>query len=431
MNCPKCGKPNAEERLFCGFCGSPLNTPEDAAPAHDAERALYGRPEPSPSQGARQSEVRQPEARQPEVRQPEVRQPEARQSAAQEPPPLSRAARRALRRAQEPEAPDAPDEPETPEAREEPDAADEPQAPPVQPIWRDEAEFAPPIPPRAQQPRRQEWAPLGEDEEDAFGEGAPEGDAFDEEAFGEEAPEDDAAPESPLSKPLLDKPVELRAKRPPTLTRASAPVRPRAASGPARANTATPPRIDAPEDLFMEDEVDAEDELADFVREYFDDYQYEEPAHGNFFLRHIRGFVGLTLLLLTVIIVGYWLLYGPGQRVLGQLYISSDPDTYIELGAEADAAADYETAGAYYLKALELDPDNRNCAISAANAYIRAGNSGRAAEALEYMIAADPTDPAPYVTLKQLYPDAASRPQRITQLIRQGYEQTGDERLQE
>ena len=417
MNCPKCGKPNAEERLFCGFCGSPLNTPEDAAPAHDAERALYGRPEPSPSQGARQSEARQPE----------VRQPEVRQSAAQEAPPLSRAARRALRKAQEPEAPDEPDEPDAPEAREEPDAADEPQAPPVHPIWRDEVDFEPPIPPRAEQPRRQEWAPFEEPAVDIPAVDIPAADIPGEDA----AEEGDDAPESPLSKPLLDKPVELRAKRPPTLTRASAPVRPRAASGPARANTATPPRIDAPEDLFMEDDVDAEDELANFVREYFDDYQYEEPAHGNFFLRHIRGFVGLTLLLLTVIIVGYWLLYGPGQRVLGQLYISSDPDTYIELGAEADAAADYETAGAYYLKALELDPDNRTCAISAANAYIRAGNSGRAAEALEYMIAADPTDPAPYVTLKQLYPDAASRPQRITQLIRQGYEQTGDERLQE
>ena len=92
---------------------------------------------------------------------------------------------------------------------------------------------------------------------------------------------------------------------------------------------------------------------------------------------------------------------------------------------------DYETAGSYYLKALELEPTDRDTAIYAANAYIRAGNSGKAAEALEYMIAMDPTDVDPYVTLKQLYPDAASRPQRITQLIQQGYEQTGDTRLQE
>ena len=63
------------------------------------------------------------------------------------------------------------------------------------------------------------------------------------------------------------------------------------------------------------------------------------------------------------------------------------------------------------------------------NAYIRAGNSGGAAEALEYLIAIDPNDLAPYVTLKQLYPDAASRPQRLTQLLQQGYERTGEASL--
>ena len=70
----------------------------------------------------------------------------------------------------------------------------------------------------------------------------------------------------------------------------------------------------------------------------------------------------------------------------------------------------YEEAGAYYLKALELDPTDRVTAINAANAYIRAENAGRAAEALEYLIAIDPSDPAPYNTLKQLYPDAALAP---------------------
>ena len=177
----------------------------------------------------------------------------------------------------------------------------------------------------------------------------------------------------------------------------------------------------------MEDE--AEDDLADFVSEYFDDYRYEEPTKQNFFLRHIRGVVCLTLLAIVTLIVGYWLLYGSGQRVLGQLYISSDPATYITLGDEANEAQNYETAGAYYLKALSLDPTDRNCAINAANAYIRAGNSGGAAEALEYLIAINPDDLAPYVTLKQLYPDAASRPQRLTQLLQQGYERTGEESL--
>ena len=126
-----------------------------------------------------------------------------------------------------------------------------------------------------------------------------------------------------------------------------------------------------------------------------------------------------------------------------QLYISRDPDTYVKLGKEAEASAavyaqqgqedsaqsGYEEAGAYYLKALEFDPTDRDTAIDAANAYIRAGNAGRAAEALEYLIAIDPNDSAPYNTLKQLYPDAASRPQHVTQLLRQGAQNTGDASL--
>ena len=40
--CTNCGKKNADDRLFCGFCGSPLNAPESAASSEDAERRLYG-----------------------------------------------------------------------------------------------------------------------------------------------------------------------------------------------------------------------------------------------------------------------------------------------------------------------------------------------------------------------------------------------------
>ena len=368
MNCTKCGKKNADNSLFCGFCGSPLNTPEQSTSEEDEERRLYGPPQ----------------------------EPKPQAVEAEEPVP-----RRAPRHAKK-------EPPRSEEASDSEEEADGPEKIVIQP----------PIPPR---PQFRDELPLDTDD----GEYGEEVDI----PLPEEAPDfaDDGMMDDPLARPLLDKPVELRVKHPPQLTRTSTPVKPRAATGARRVNTVVPPRAPDPEDMFLEDE--AEDDLADFAREYLDDYRYEETERGNFFVRHIRGFVCLILLAIVTLIVGYWLLFGSGQRVLGQLYISGNPATYVELGGEADAAGNYEEAGAYYLRALELDPSDRTTAINAANAYIRAGNSGRAATALEYLIAIDPYDIAPYTTLKQLYPDPASRPQSVSQLLQQGYQNTGDASL--
>lgn len=366
MYCTKCGKKNADDRLFCGFCGSPLDTPEQSAPDEDEERRRYGPPRESEPQ-------------------------------AEEALPPRRAPRHAKK--EPPQTEDAPD----PEAEE-----DAPE----------QIAIEPPIPPR---PQFREAPP---DADGEYGEAADIPLPEEESGFADGG---DGDIEDPLARPLLEKPVELRVKHPPRLTRTSEPVKPRAATGARRVNTAVPPRAPDPEDLFLEDE--AEDDLADFAREYLDDYRYEETERGNFFVRHIRGFVCLILLAIAALIVGYWLMFGSGQRVLGQLYISNNPATYIELGAEADTAGNYEEAGAFYLRALELDPSDRTTAINAANAYIRAGNSGRAATALEYLIAIDPYDAAPYTTLKQLYPDPASRPQSVSQLLQQGYQNTGDASL--
>lgn len=384
--CTKCGKKNADDRLFCGFCGSPLNAPESAASSEDDERRLYGRPQAAEAPAAQSEQTAAPE------------------TPASAPPEGASLSRRARREKQAEEA----------AAREA--AAREEE-------WPD-LDFEPPVPPRPQ------FKPAPEAAEDEDGAGALEMD------YGEAVdvpPEEDVPTpgdaDDPLARPLLNRPVELRAKHPPQLSRQAAPVKPRAATGARPVNTVVPPRAPDPDDLFLEDEADAEDDIADFVNEYLDDYRYEERPHGNFFMRHIRGFVTLILLVIFALVVGYWLLFGSGQRVLGQLYISGNPETYVELGQEADAAGSYEEAGAYYLKALELAPTDRVTAINAANAYIRAENAGRAAEALEYLIAIDPSDPAPYNTLKQLYPDAASRPQRVTQLLQQGAQNTGDASL--
>ena len=443
MYCAKCGKKNADDRLFCGFCGSPLDTPDAPAPEKDEERRLYGRPESAFAEREREEDVA-PRPRR-AARHAKPMEASAEDDAGQPADGAETAVRREARSAREEEAArrryGRPEGKEDAEPREAFRSAGEEEEDSRRRYGRPEGEVEPPIAPREARSAREEEAarrrygrPEGEDNPRSVSRSASE----EEERYGrleeEEGPreasrseEEEDEPVDPLARPLLNKPVELRVKHPPRLSRTSAPVKPRAATGARRVNTVVPQRELDPDKLFLEDE--AEDDLADFVSEYFDDYRYEEPTKQNFFLRHIRGVVCLTLLAIVTLIVGYWLLYGSGQRVLGQLYISSDPATYITLGDEANEAQNYETAGAYYLKALSLDPTDRNCAINAANAYIRAGNSGGAAEALEYLIAINPDDLAPYVTLKQLYPDAASRPQRLTQLLQQGYERTGEESL--
>ena len=485
MYCAKCGKKNADDRLFCGFCGSPLDTPDAPTPEKDEERRLYGRPESAFAEREREEDVA-PRPRR-AARHAKPMEASAEDDAGQTADVSETAVRREARSAREEEAArrryGRPEGKEDAEPREAFRSAGEEEEDSRRRYGRPEGDVEPPIAPREVRSVREEEAARRrygrpEEEEDSRRRyGRPEGDveppiaprevrsvreeeaarrrygrpeeednprsvsrsaSEEEERYGrleeEEGPreasrseEEEDEPVDPLARPLLNKPVELRVKHPPRLSRTSAPVKPRAATGARRVNTVVPQRELDPDNLFLEDE--AEDDLADFVSEYFDDYRYEEPTKQNFFLRHIRGVVCLTLLAIVTLIVGYWLLYGSGQRVLGQLYISSDPATYITLGDEANEAQNYETAGAYYLKALSLDPTDRNCAINAANAYIRAGNSGGAAEALEYLIAINPDDLAPYVTLKQLYPDAASRPQRLTQLLQQGYERTGEESL--
>lgn len=401
MYCTKCGKKNADDRLFCGFCGSPLNAPEHAPSPEDAERKLYGRPEPAPA-----------------VVELETGAEKAVGPEGQSEAPLSRRARRERQAEAAAREAAAREEDEWPELDIEPPIAPRTQARPA-PVERTRTHSA--------------ETPRPEADEEGFCAGA-----LDEE-YGEAAdipPEEDAPGEAadPLARPLLTEPVELRAKHPPRLSRQSAPVKPHAATGARRVNTVVPPRTPDPDDLFLEDEADAEDDIADFVDEYLSDYRYEERPGGNFFVRHIRGFVTLILLLVFALGIYFWLAFGSGQRLMGQLYISGNPATYVELGKEAETAGDYAEAGDYFLKALEvrgaeLDSSDRDTAVNAANAYIRAENAGRAAEALEYLIAIDPNDPAPYNTLKQLYPDAASRPQRITQLLQQGAQNTGDASL--
>ena len=48
---------------------------------------------------------------------------------------------------------------------------------------------------------------------------------------------------------------------------------------------------------------------------------------------------------------------------------------------------------------------------------------------LKKCIAMRPNEVEPYQEMLVLYPDAASRPWEITEIVRDGYSRTGDERL--
>ena len=63
-------------------------------------------------------------------------------------------------------------------------------------------------------------------------------------------------------------------------------------------------------------------------------------------------------------------------------------------------------------------------------AYLSAGNNDRAAEMLRKCIQLKPDEVAPYVYLLNLYPNASSRPWDVAQLLKQGFEKTGDARLE-
>ena len=79
-----------------------------------------------------------------------------------------------------------------------------------------------------------------------------------------------------------------------------------------------------------------------------------------------------------------------------------------------------------YYQALLLDDDNYEYAISTADCYMKAGNTGSAATALTMAIDINASDKRAYQLLQQLYPDAQTRPTAVAELLSQGATLTGD-----
>ena len=198
------------------------------------------------------------------------------------------------------------------------------------------------------------------------------------------------------------------------------------------ANTLVPPKTMDPEDIFMDDrrapyedpydDEDADDDLRG-------SFSFEDEEESSFFMRHLRGIVGLALFVILLLLFVIYAFSRAGQQSLARVNAAWSVDAYSTLGYQYFQAADYAQAGLYYERALQRDPNSYTFASSAAMAYLEAGNNDKAAAMLKRCAEIDPTKLEPYVYLLKLYPDAASRPWDITQLLQQGYQRTGDARL--
>lgn len=203
-----------------------------------------------------------------------------------------------------------------------------------------------------------------------------------------------------------------------------------------QANTLVPPKPMDPNDIFMDGKrpggaSDDFDRYEGFDAPQFSDeeYRYEDEEEGGFFVRHLRGIVGLSMLGILILIFVIYAFSEAGQTTLAKVNLAWSPKAYSRLGYDSFESGWYVQSGQYYERALQRDPDNYSYAEAAANAYLEAEDTEKAAAMLKRCIEIDPTLPKPYSYLLKLYPEAAQRPWDVTQLLQQGYQLTGDENL--
>lgn len=199
------------------------------------------------------------------------------------------------------------------------------------------------------------------------------------------------------------------------------------------ANTLVPPKPMDPKDIFMDgdDEYDAADAFDRYDAPTFEDsgYVYEDEGEDSFFMRHLRGIVGLAMFVILILMFVIYAFSSAGQLTLARINLAWSTGAYSQLGDESYEDGQYAQAGQFYERALQRDPDNYAFASAAVMAYLEAEDNDKAAAMLKRCAQIDPTKLDPYLYLLNLYPDAAQRPWDVTQLLQQGYQATGDDRL--
>ena len=393
MYCSHCGKKVGEDMLFCPFCGKPIVIPEQdnesvAAPAPVAEGMVAS------DAGQREAEATESTVESPEDKPTSVSDEGDAPDAAKDAAPVSDAEAELL---------------EWDRARKRHMEAD---------VWaRPEAPAA-------------EFSPLAQEEAD---EKLEESDWKEAVIKKKEAVTLEKKP--PEMKRGEEAPVRLDGAAPKLeLDIQGAKPRDKGKQRRKQANTLVPPKTMDPDDIFMdrkrapyeEDDPFDEDAEGDDFRNSF---SFEEDDEGSFFIRHLRGIVGLALFVILLLMFVIYAFSRSGQVSLARVNAAWSKDAYSTLGYQYYQAGDYSQAGLYYERALQRDPTSYSFASSAAMAYLEAGDNEKATALLKRCAEIDPTKLEPYAYLLKLYPDAASRPWDITQLLQQGYQRTGDARL--
>lgn len=386
MYCSHCGKKVNDTMLFCPFCGDPIVIPDQD------EAADVAAPEPKPI------------------------------AAAPEPKPVEAI----------PEPPEAPAAPEEPE----PEPAEAPKKPekPAREVGEAEAELLDWNQSRRRYAADDVWAnpdaaqeafsPLTFDEPEEKTEDWREEIARrkEEAAPQKKAPDMNGGEHEPVrldgAAPKLEADIE-----------GATPLAGDREKHRKGASTLVPPKQMDPNDIFMDGSD--RDEFDDYDGKEFADetFAFEDADEGSFFMRHIRGIVGLALFAILILMFVIYAFSKAGQQSLARINLAWSTEAYTQLGYEYYQAENYTQAGLYYERALQREPNNYNFASSAAMAYVNAKNTDKAAAMLKRCAEINPTLLEPYIYLLNLYPDAAQRPWDITQLLQKGYEYTGDSRL--
>ena len=185
------------------------------------------------------------------------------------------------------------------------------------------------------------------------------------------------------------------------------------------------PPEEEPEDLFF-DGYDEELEPPRYVDPREED-EREEMRRLSYVEKNVRGFIGVGLTMLTLLILAAWLfLFPSGQMMLARFGLTDSATAYAGIARSAYDGGNYSMAAKNYYQALLLDDDNYEYAISTADCYMKAGNTGSAATALTMAIDINASDKRAYQLLQQLYPDAQTRPTAVAELLSQGATLTGD-----